>query len=76
MYLHIVIVNCNPSVAFRVTVYIMAIPVIIEVETSDSDKENEEPEQVQVVTGHTASFEAVRSGETSRFYPQIYKVCV
>ena len=54
----------------------MAIPVIIEVETSDSDKENEEPEQVQVVTGHTASFEAVRSGETSRFYSQIYKLCL
>ena len=46
----------------------MAIPVIIEVETSDSDKENEEPgqEQEQVVTGHTASFEAIRSGKISR----------
>ena len=61
------IVFCNPSVAFRVSVYIMAIPVIIEVETSDSDKENEEPGQEQVVTGHTASFEAIRSGEISRF---------
>ena len=38
----------------------MAAPIIIDVE-SDSDKENEAPE---VVTGHTASFEANRSGET------------
>ena len=39
----------------------MTTPVIIDVE-SDSDKENEAPEEV--VTGHTASFEANRSGET------------
>ena len=58
-------VICNPPVAFRVSDNIMAIPVIVEVEdgTSDSDQENREPEQV--VTGHTASFEAIRSGKIS-----------
>ena len=55
----------------------MAIPVIIEVETSDSDKENEEPGQEQVVTGHTASFEAIRSGEISRLYsPNLQRLCL
>ena len=40
----------------------MAAPIIIDVEDESSDKENEAPE---VATGHTASFEADRSGLSS-----------
>ena len=40
----------------------MAAPIIIDVEDDSSDKENEVPE---VATGHTASFEANRSGLSS-----------
>ena len=42
----------------------MAAPIIIDVEDDSSDKENEVPE---VATGHTASFEANRSGLSSIF---------
>ncbi len=49
----------------------MAAPIIIDVE-DDSDKENEAPEEV--VTGHTASFEAIRSGETSRIYSKSIEI--
>ena len=52
----------------------MAAPIIIDVE-DDSDKENEAPEEV--VTGHTASFEAIRSGEISRLYsPNLQRLCL
>ena len=51
----------------------MAAPIIIDVEDDSSDKENEVPE---VATGHTASFEANRSGLSSIFNSALSEVTV
>ena len=51
----------------------MAAPIIIDVEDESSDKENEVPE---ITTGHTASFEADRSGLSSIFNLFHSKCCL